>query len=359
MDHHDLILRLSTVASKARNLQQHEAAQEIEALVIRLSSKYYFLVNPGGYGTKIPDQEYREFPDEQSVIQYVQQTILSEETGRKPGENEGLQRNLDFDNARRVLLEVGEFGPLGTPLTPPDAMVGSFHKEALDLDVTKAISKLKSSMDNFPTTVQGQVQKLIDVVTTGQLEVVGGVQIDVETASIALKFLAVINPAFASAALAMGVLNLVHQIYTYGADYVAKALGALESVGEYFTGETQTASADRYADMETVKEEVEERLDKWKYDPGFQDLLSNPRFINILYKVIEALSYEGRSRLLAEALPAMIDKAMGAYRNWKQEGEGQEFEAFVASRESTFFKVVEPPKLVREEWEKDLKRYKR
>ena len=168
MNNLDLVIRLRTVAVKAQNLKQHEAAREIESLIMKLGAKYYFLVNPGGQGTTIPDKEYVEFPDEASVVQYVRDTLLSEKAGRKPGENEGLQQEVDFQRARQMLLEVGEFGPLGTPLTPPDAMVGSRQARA-------------------PRDLGDLKEQLTRVITEGQLEIIDGVKIDTNKAALLLN----------------------------------------------------------------------------------------------------------------------------------------------------------------------------
>lgn len=208
----DLVPRLLTVAHRARSAGQVEAAKEIEALVEKLSAKYFFLSNPGGYGNLVPDNEYVEFPDERTVVQYVQQTLLSDKPGTKPGELDRVRGALNFDEARRMLMEIGEFGELGVPLTPPDAMVGSTSVEAGLQDI---IQKLQGSMSNLPTTMKEQFDALVRIVQTGRMEIVGGVEIDVGMATMVLKLLARMNPAAATAAMAMGALSLLHQAYSY------------------------------------------------------------------------------------------------------------------------------------------------
>lgn len=86
----------------------------------KISAKYYFQVNPGGYGDSIPDKEYVEFPDEEAVLTYVRDTVLNEVQGTMPQDRARSQQSLTFPKARKILLQIGEFGPMGRPLVPPN-----------------------------------------------------------------------------------------------------------------------------------------------------------------------------------------------------------------------------------------------
>lgn len=207
----DLVPRLLAVASQARSKGQLRTAREIEALVQKLGAKYFFLANPGGDDV-IPDNEYVEFPDEQAVVIYVNETLLGEQPGTRPGELETVREQIGFDEARKMLMEVGEFGELKVPLTPPNTMLGAREVEA---DLQAIIDKLQGTMSNLPTSLKEQWEALVRIVKTGRMETVGGIEIDVGKAALVLRLLATMNPAAATAAMAMGVLNVLHQAYSF------------------------------------------------------------------------------------------------------------------------------------------------
>jgi len=193
MDQHDLIIRLRTVAAKARDLHQVKAAREIEALIEKLGAKYYFLVSPGGYQGLIKDKEYVEFPDEPAVVNYVKETLLQQGPGSTPGEMESVQPEIDFQTARKMLMDAGEFGPLATPITPPDpnTLVGSGPE---------------LSFEDFKRRLQ-------KIITEGKMETIDGVDIDVEKASLLLTAMSGPFPILGPAAMAMGVMAMLRRAY--------------------------------------------------------------------------------------------------------------------------------------------------
>lgn len=270
--------------------------------MLKTGAKYYFMVDPGGYGDILPDKEYVEFPDEDSVVEYVRDVIRSDTTGRKPGEAEGLSSYLTFEEARKSLLEIGEFGPMKSPLMHDDALVGSKNARA-----PRDLEDLKNQLKN--------------VVTEGKLEVIDGVEVDTEKAALLLKFLATINPAFAMAATAMGVASLLHQAYKW-------VSGAKE------------ASKVRYDDFNTVKLELQQRA------ASTGSCAEIPAGV---FRVLQVMSPEVREAALRAPLPVLFRESLKLHKDWQLEGEGQDLEAFIKDRESAFFKVVEPPSIVREE----------
>lgn len=136
MDRKTLLSGLRKVAQVAAARNQASTARQIEVLLQKLGSAYYFQVDEGGYGDVIPDKEYVEFDTKDEVIDYAADKLYGEGAGytaEQAAENKG---SLDFEDARATLMSIGEFGNMGQPVLPPDTLTGSnepvdsaFYKE--------------------------------------------------------------------------------------------------------------------------------------------------------------------------------------------------------------------------------------
>lgn len=283
--------------------------RQVKSLRDKVGAKFYFLVRPGGYGEILPDKEYVEFPDEGSVVEYVRDVVRKDDVGRKPGESAGLAEGMTFEDARKTLLEIGEFGSLKSPLMHDDALVGSKNARA-------------------PRDLEDLQTQLTRVVTDGRMEIIDGVEIDTEKAALLLKFLSIINPAFAAAATAMGVASLLHQAY------------------KWFTG-AKEASSDGYEDFDSVKLELQQRIAR--VDPSI-DLPPS------VLRVFQAMSVEVREAALCNPMSVILREAQRLHKEWQLEGEGKDLETFLTDRESAFFKIVKPPAIVEEEKAKVAKK---
>ncbi|MDP2726581.1 MAG: hypothetical protein Q8P59_03465, partial [Dehalococcoidia bacterium] len=148
----------------------------------------------------------------------VRETLLQDGPGRSPGELDVIRPQVDFQTARKMLMEVGEFGALSSPIKPtnPNSLVGTLERQA----------RPPRDFEDF----KNQLKKLV---TQGRMEVVDGVEIDTEKATLLLRFLAVLNPAFGAAAMAMGVAALLHRAYEWsqGARETLKDWG--KSLGDW------------------------------------------------------------------------------------------------------------------------------
>lgn len=106
-DRKKLASNILEVAKVARDLGQLETAEflhDLSGIITRSASKYYFRVQPGGFGI-VPDNEYVEFDSEEEVMQYAADVVQDKTIPT-------------FEIARRELLEIGNFGDMETPLLP-------------------------------------------------------------------------------------------------------------------------------------------------------------------------------------------------------------------------------------------------
>lgn len=102
-----LASKLMEVSKQAASKGQLTASVTIASLgehISRLASSYYFKVQPGGYG-EVPPNEYVEFDSDEEVIQYAADVVKD-------------QTVPTFEIARKLLMEIGSFGEMDSPIAP-------------------------------------------------------------------------------------------------------------------------------------------------------------------------------------------------------------------------------------------------